>query len=213
MRVRRGSLESERDANGRLYVWLDTDEVQTDASALISAKDETIAALRDQLEAERQAHAEARRLLMAALEHIPPQLEAPQEPEQETPASPGPNDSPAERGTAAQEPVSQRVRSWWKGKFCAAVVGMLTAFGVLAGGGPDNPFPLFGGEDQQAVVEEREPKPLPPGPAPGSEPAPEPAPAPHASGGGNGGGGGFPAPEPAPAPPEPAAELEPAAKL
>ena len=34
----------------------------------------------EQLEAERQAHSEARRLLMAALERIPPQLEAPSEP-------------------------------------------------------------------------------------------------------------------------------------
>jgi hypothetical protein len=56
-----------------------TDRLQSDAIALIFAKDETIAALRDQLEAERQAHAEARRLLMADLERIPPQLEAPRE--------------------------------------------------------------------------------------------------------------------------------------
>jgi hypothetical protein len=35
--------------------------------------------LREQLEAERQGHAEARRLLADALERIPPQLEAPQE--------------------------------------------------------------------------------------------------------------------------------------
>ena len=55
------------------------DRLQSDSAALISAKDETIATLRDQLEAERQAHAEARRLLMAALERIPPQLEAPSE--------------------------------------------------------------------------------------------------------------------------------------
>jgi hypothetical protein len=40
---------------------------------------ELVAVLREQLAAERQAHAEARRLLAAALERIPPQLEAPQE--------------------------------------------------------------------------------------------------------------------------------------
>jgi len=40
---------------------------------------ELIDTLREQLEAEREAHAEARRLLMAALERIPPQLEAPHE--------------------------------------------------------------------------------------------------------------------------------------
>ena len=41
---------------------------------------ELIDTLREQLEAERQADAEARRLLMAALERIPPQIEAPREP-------------------------------------------------------------------------------------------------------------------------------------
>jgi hypothetical protein len=90
-RISRGTIPHERDEDGRVWVILDTDQdaaskvqdvdqPQSDATALISAKDETIATLRDQLEAERQAHAEARRLLMAALERIPPQLEAPSEP-------------------------------------------------------------------------------------------------------------------------------------
>ena len=90
-RIKRGTLEHERHS-GTVYVLLDADQstnrprpdtdqtagqLQSDSAALISAKDETITTLRDQLEAERQAHAEARRLLMAALERIPPQLEAP----------------------------------------------------------------------------------------------------------------------------------------
>jgi hypothetical protein len=90
-RISRGTIPHERDEDGRVWVILDTDQgaaskvqdadqPQSDATALISAKDETIATLRDQLEAERQAHAEARRLLMAALERIPPQLESPSEP-------------------------------------------------------------------------------------------------------------------------------------
>jgi hypothetical protein len=72
-----------------------TDRLRSDSAALISAKDETIAALRDQLEAERQAHAEARRLLMAALERIPPQLEAPSE-------------APEASETATQHPQTQK---------------------------------------------------------------------------------------------------------
>jgi hypothetical protein len=48
-------------------------------SALISELRAHNDTLREQLEAERKAHAEARRLLAAALERIPPQLEAPQE--------------------------------------------------------------------------------------------------------------------------------------
>jgi excisionase family DNA binding protein len=85
MRVRRGSLESEKDPDGRVHVWVNDDSTETkprldgEPSALISAKDETISTLREQLQAERQAHAEARRLLAAALERIPA-IEAPQEP-------------------------------------------------------------------------------------------------------------------------------------
>ena len=91
-RLSRGTLRSTKFA-GTVYVLL-PDDISRDAEratydtpggtpqfesgALISSKDETIAVLREQLEAERQAHAEARRLLMAALERIPA-IEAPQQ--------------------------------------------------------------------------------------------------------------------------------------
>jgi chromosome segregation ATPase len=70
-------------------------------SALISAKDETISTLREQLQAERQAHAEARRLLAAALERIPA-IEAPQEPPEDAETV---EDAPegAESHSAAEE--------------------------------------------------------------------------------------------------------------
>jgi hypothetical protein len=69
-RVQRGTIPYEKASDGRVWIVLDavqdstghrqdTEQPQSDSSALISAKDETIAALRDQLEAERQAHAEA----------------------------------------------------------------------------------------------------------------------------------------------------------
>jgi hypothetical protein len=45
--------------------------------ALVSEMRGRIEDLREQLQAERQAHAESRRLLAAALDRIPPQLEAP----------------------------------------------------------------------------------------------------------------------------------------
>ena len=126
-RVARGTIPHEKDDDGRVWMILDTDQdtaskvrdtdqPQSDSTALISAKDETIATLRDQLEAERQAHSEARRLLMAALERIPPQLEAPQEmresPEtvEEEPERAEPR--PATGG--AQESVQ---RPWWRRVF------------------------------------------------------------------------------------------------
>jgi hypothetical protein len=86
-RVVRGTLRSDKGADGRRYVYLDTgaDSVADEGAdtsdtherdALISSKEETIAVLREQLDAERAAHAEARRLLAAAIERIPA-IEAP----------------------------------------------------------------------------------------------------------------------------------------
>src|SRR5215211_3422969 len=89
-RVERGTLRSDKGPDGRRYVYLDTvtdnmlDEgadtsISPERDALISELRAHNDTLREQLEAERQAHAEARRVLMAALERIPPQLEAPSE--------------------------------------------------------------------------------------------------------------------------------------
>jgi hypothetical protein len=127
-RIKRGTLEHERHS-GTVYVLLDadqmptghqpgddqtTDQLQSDSTALISAKDETIATLREQLEAERSAHAEARRLLLEALTKIPTAIEAPSEtreapepveedPERGWPWSSGPpSDAPS-----AQEPIQR----------------------------------------------------------------------------------------------------------
>jgi hypothetical protein len=51
-RIRRGTLEAER-VDGKVYVWLDVDQdaVRTGAvDAVLEAKDETIAELREQLD-------------------------------------------------------------------------------------------------------------------------------------------------------------------
>jgi hypothetical protein len=85
MRARRGSLLSEKDPDGRVYVWVDSDESETkprlngESTVLIAAKDETIRVLHEQLEAEREAHREARRIIAGLVQRIP-ELEAPQEP-------------------------------------------------------------------------------------------------------------------------------------
>jgi hypothetical protein len=94
-RVQRETIPHERDRDGRVWILLDTGrprqdsdqdtvQPQSDSAALISEMRAHNATLQAQLEAERQAHAEARRLLMAALERIPPQLEAPQEAREST---------------------------------------------------------------------------------------------------------------------------------
>jgi len=81
MRVKRRTLASTRES-GRLYVLLNTDPTTEPERPHDGAHDRTselIDTLREQLEAERQAHAEARRLLAAALARIPA-IEAPSEP-------------------------------------------------------------------------------------------------------------------------------------
>ena len=73
--------------------------------------------LRDQLQAERQGHAEARRLLMAALERIPPQLEAPSEEPSEAPETvegEREREEPRSASGGAQEGAQ---RPWWRRMF------------------------------------------------------------------------------------------------
>jgi hypothetical protein len=118
-RIARGTLESEK-ADGKVYVWLDDGAPQSDTDTLISAKDETIAVLREQLDverehlrAERAAHAESRRLLAAALERIPPQLEAPSAPS-EPRESPETATEEQDRGQPRPEPQTATPRSWWR---------------------------------------------------------------------------------------------------
>jgi len=125
-RVQRGTIPHERDRDGRVWVLLDTgrprqdadqDTVQTQSAsaALISEMRAHNATLQAQLEAERQAHAEARRLLAAALERIPA-IEAPQEAleaaetgeEQQGRGEPRPATGEAQEGAR---------RPWWKRVF------------------------------------------------------------------------------------------------
>src|SRR5215208_5485682 len=85
---------------------------QSASDALISEMRERISSLERQLEAERQANSEHRRLLMAALERIPPQLEAPPEAREspqaveEEPERAGPHSATGEAEEGARRP-------WW----------------------------------------------------------------------------------------------------
>jgi hypothetical protein len=122
-RIRRDTIQSEKDETGRVYVYVpasetvhktvqDTGKPPSDSTALISSKDETIATLREQLEAERQAHAEARRIIAGLVERIPA-IEAPSEPQE----SPGKVEEEPQRAkpqpeaSGAQESTQ---RPWWR---------------------------------------------------------------------------------------------------
>jgi hypothetical protein len=128
-RVQRGTIPYERDHAGRVWILLDTgrprqdtdqdtDQPQSDVTALISAKDETIVTLREQLEDLRRDRDEWReqarvadRLLSAAMERIPPQLEAPQEAAETVEEAPEPRP-----GTPGPQEGAQghTRRPWWR---------------------------------------------------------------------------------------------------
>jgi hypothetical protein len=126
-RIRRGTLETFKE-NGRVYVYLPhTDNIQGDVhipeSRVLRSADDELRARVELLEQElERAHEllqsaeerdrETRRLLAAALERIPPQLEAP----------PEPRESPE---TATEEEAEQQPRGvqegaqrpWWRRVF------------------------------------------------------------------------------------------------
>jgi predicted ArsR family transcriptional regulator len=123
-RVKRGTLASERE-DGRVYVLVDVDRPRpaidrppTDQStdnALTSQMQSEIDHLRGQLEAERAAHAEARRIIAGLVERIPA-IEAPQESSggAETVEEEPERGQPRPGRTEAQEGVQ---RPWWRRVF------------------------------------------------------------------------------------------------
>ena len=129
MRVRRGSLGSDKEPDGRVYVYLNDDSSETrpqpdgEPATLISAKDETIAVLKEQLEAEREAHREARRIIAGLVQRVPA-LEAPAETStssqpSEEPAQDGANGvgGPAPRHDASEAQNGSGRVSWWRRVF------------------------------------------------------------------------------------------------
>ena len=128
MRIRRGSIESEKDPDGRVHVWVNGDSTETklrldgEPSALISAKDETIRVLSEQLESEREARRRADTIIAqltqanAALAARVPELEPPREQpeasetaeEQQGRGEPHPDAPGAQEGTQ---------RPWWRRVF------------------------------------------------------------------------------------------------
>jgi len=121
-RIERGQLGHER-IDGRVYVYLDDDQtesgpnVEVESTALTSELRARIVLLEQQLEQANERDRENRRLLAAALERIPPQLEAPPE-ARETPESPETAAEMPERGQprsdapGASEGVQRR--PWWR---------------------------------------------------------------------------------------------------
>ncbi len=84
--------------------------------ALTSELRDRLRYVEEQLVAERQAHAEARRLLMAALERIPPQIEAPQEASEAAETGEKEPERAGPRSGAGEAQEGPR-RPWWRRVF------------------------------------------------------------------------------------------------
>ena len=119
-RIARGSLESDRP-NGHVLVWLDPGgteaghEVQDEGRGeLVEMLTDQVAYLRSQLDQERQAHAEARRIIGGLVQRVP-ELEAAGSPEpRESPERPGPSHNPTDTADDAQT-LTQH--PWWRRVF------------------------------------------------------------------------------------------------
>jgi len=130
-RIKRGSLDSEKSPEGKVYVWLDSpDEGRTNgrtgsdarsnnnedlsqtvsgrrSDALLNSLEDQVSYLRDQLALEREANRENRRLLAAALERIP-ELESSRDVPSQVPPEPRETSETAPR---AQERATTHPRS------------------------------------------------------------------------------------------------------
>ena len=105
-RIKRGSLDHEKATDGSVYVLLDADRLQqdddqlNDQTLLVTRLENEVEFLRRELE--RRDH-----LLAAALERIPPAIEAPSD-ERGSPQA-----APQERG-GSDTPSDQERPSWWR---------------------------------------------------------------------------------------------------
>jgi hypothetical protein len=128
MRIRRGTLESEKDPDGRVHVWVNGDSTETkprldgEPSALISAKEETIRVLSEQLESEREARRRADTIIAqltqanAALAARVPELEASHEPQEATETANEELEG-AEPTSSMGEAQRRGQRPWWRKVF------------------------------------------------------------------------------------------------
>jgi hypothetical protein len=114
MRVKRGTLRSEKGEDGRVYVWVnvtpDADPNGVHPEGKVDPYRELIEELRDRVRSLEESNRENRRIIAALTSRIPA-IEAPED-ASETPQPrsdrPGSAETPAEATERPQE------RSWWQ---------------------------------------------------------------------------------------------------
>src|SRR5215212_7058028 len=130
-RIKRGTLPTERDADGNVFVLLDVDGTSggtrsdnigtsggtADSTALIAAKDETIEALKEQLSAWQEESRRKDHIIAALTERIPELEPASEAPESPSSASEEPYSTHAPPMPETPAPDAQHKRSWWRAFF------------------------------------------------------------------------------------------------
>ena len=109
-RIHRGTLETERDS-GTVYVRINADDTtneRTEQSELVQTLREYNAALERQLNAEREASAELRRIVAGLVQRIP-ELEAPSETRESS--------ETATETERVDSPTPEEQRPWWRRMF------------------------------------------------------------------------------------------------
>jgi excisionase family DNA binding protein len=126
-RIQRGTLRHEKTSEGRVFVWVaavpdDTQDTAQDTyrdasqDALLAAKDETIAALQEQLAQANERDRENRRIIAALTQRVPA-IEASNAPIATD--KPEAGDDQQGRGNAPDDDTAQRQAPWWRRWFAA----------------------------------------------------------------------------------------------
>jgi hypothetical protein len=106
-RASRGQLAADKGADGKLYIWLDTDTPEQDKDD----RDMLIEVLRDQLARAEERDRENRRIIAALTQRIP----ALEPPDTSSPEPPGSPQTVSEEPSGTQEdPPEEGKRSWWR---------------------------------------------------------------------------------------------------
>jgi hypothetical protein len=119
MRVKRGTLRSEKGEDGRVYVWVnvnpDDDANTVHPEPQVDAWRELIGELRDRVRSLEEANRENRRIIAALTQRIP-ELEAPSD-ERESPGAVEEERERAKSRPGTSEDQEGTQRPWWRRVF------------------------------------------------------------------------------------------------
>ncbi len=124
-RIRRGSLDSEKGEDGRVYVWLGFDQADDEpqrqveggeARELIEVLRAQVEDLRGRLDRETEANRENRRIIAGLIERVP-ELEAPSQEPRESDLSASGEERTSTPGRDRPGPEAPASRPWWRRLF------------------------------------------------------------------------------------------------